>query len=79
MFALALVDFLTPGPWWSFWPIALWAVAFAGHYLIHKARTVDESWVEERTADLHSKSYDAHHMDRIAQDHGGKNADLDKK
>jgi len=49
------------------------------HYLIYKARTVDESWVEERTADLHSKSYDAHHMDRIAQDHGGKNADLDKK
>jgi hypothetical protein len=35
------------------------------HYLVHKARTVDESWVEERTADLHSKSYDAHHIDTI--------------
>ncbi len=40
----------------------------AVHYLIHKARTVDESWVEERTADLHSKSYDAGHIDQIAAD-----------
>jgi hypothetical protein len=79
VFALALADFLTPGSWWSFWPIALWAVAFAAHYLIYKARTVDESWVEERTADLHSKSYDASHIDRIAEDHGGKAAERDKK
>lgn len=40
---------------------------------------MDEAWVEERIADLHSKSYDAHHMDRIAGDQGGKNADRDKK
>ena len=40
----------------------------AVHYLVHKSRTVDESWVEERTADLHSKSYDASHIDRIAAD-----------
>lgn len=42
------------------------------HYLIHKARNVDERWVEERTEDLRSKSYDASHIDRIAADqHGG--------
>lgn len=40
----------------------------AVHYLIHKARTVDESWVEERTVDLRSKSYDAGHIDQIAAD-----------
>lgn len=51
----------------------------AVHYLIHKSRTVDESWVEERTADLHSKSYDAGHIDRIAADHGGSTAERDKK
>ena len=39
----------------------------AVHYLIHKSRTVDDAWVEERTADLHSKSYDAGHMDQIAE------------
>jgi hypothetical protein len=79
VFALALADFLTPGSWWSLWPITLWAVAFAGHYLIYKVRTVDETWAEERTADLHSKSYDAHHIDRIAEDYGGKSVDRDKK
>jgi len=44
----------------------------AVHYLVHKSRTVDESWVAERTADLHSKSYDASHIDRIVQDQPGK-------
>ena len=51
----------------------------AVHYLIHKSRTVDESWVEERTADLHSKSYDASHIDRIADDHGGRTAQREKQ
>ena len=40
----------------------------AVHYLIQKSRTVDENWVEERTAELHSKSYDAGHIDQIAED-----------
>lgn len=70
--ALIVANWLTGAPWWSFWPLAAWSVAFAVHYLIHKSRTVDESWVEERTADLHSKSYDASHIDRIADDQGGK-------
>ncbi|MND09496.1 hypothetical protein D3C83_328760 [compost metagenome] len=35
------------------------------HYLFHRAATVDEAWVEERTLDLHSKSYDAGHIDDI--------------
>lgn len=64
-FCLGGTNWLSGSPWWSFWPIALWAVALAGHYLIYKARTVDERWVEERTADLHSKSYDASHIDSI--------------
>jgi hypothetical protein len=42
------------------------------HYLIYKARTVDDRWVEERTADLHSKSYDAHHIDTIVGRHDTK-------
>jgi hypothetical protein len=49
------------------------------HYLVKKAETVDEAWVEERTANLHSKSYDASHIDQIAGDFGGKTADRDKK
>jgi hypothetical protein len=40
--------------------------------MVFKARSVDESWVEERTADLRSKSYDAGHIDDIAERTGGK-------
>lgn len=65
---LMAANWLTGAPWWSFWPIALWGLALAAHYLVHKTGTVDEAWAEERTADLHSKSYDAAHIDRIAGD-----------
>ena len=65
---LSVANWLTGAPWWSFWPLAGWGVALAAHYLFRKSRTVDEAWVEERTADLHSKSYDAGHIDQIAED-----------
>ena len=51
----------------------------AVHYLVHKTATVDEDWVEERTANLHSKSYDAHHIDQIAADSGGETTDSGNK
>jgi hypothetical protein len=34
--------------------------------MVYKTRSVDEAWVEERTADLHSKAYDAGQIDDIA-------------
>jgi len=73
--ALSAVNWFSGPPWWSFWLIAAWALAFAAHYLMRKAGAVDEAWVEERTADLRSKSYDASHIDRIAADHGGKSTE----
>jgi hypothetical protein len=51
--------------WWAFWPLAAWGVLFAVHYFVHKSRRVDEAWVEERTEDVRSKSYDRAHMDSI--------------
>ena len=54
-------------------------MVLAVHYLVHKTATVDEDWVEERTANLHSKSYDASHIDQIAGDFGGKASDREKK
>ena len=65
--ALATADYLIAGSWWSVWPIALWSVAFGAHYFYRKARSVDEGWAQERAADLHSKSYDASHMDSIVE------------
>jgi hypothetical protein len=68
--AVTAVNVATGGGWWSFWPLAVWAVALGVHYMVYKTRSVDESWVEERTADLRSKSYDASHIDVIARDRG---------
>ena len=70
--ALVGVNWLTGGPWWFPWPLAAWSVALAAHYFVHKARTVDERWVEERAADLRSKSYDASHIDSIAERYDAK-------
>jgi hypothetical protein len=73
------VNWLTGSPWWSFWPTAAWGLVFGVHYLVYKARTTGESWADERVADLHSKSYDAGHIDRIAEDFRDKNADREKQ
>ena len=60
-------NWLTGGPWWFFWLLAPWGVALAVHFLVYKARTVNERWAQERAADLRSKSYDASHIDSIAE------------
>jgi len=67
---LIAANWATGGGWWSFWPLAVWSVVLGVHYLVYKSRTVDEKWVDERTADLRSKSYDAGHIDAIAREHG---------
>ncbi|MGQ0511171.1 MAG: 2TM domain-containing protein [Betaproteobacteria bacterium] len=76
---LSLANWLSGLPWWSFWPIAAWSTIFGVHYLIHKARSTDERWVEERVADLHSKSYDAGHIDSIATRYGDKDENAGRK
>jgi hypothetical protein len=73
--ALSAANWLTGSPWWSFWPLAGWAVLLAGHYLVTKTETVDERWTEERTAEVHAKSYDVSHIDSIARDQPGNDAD----
>jgi len=51
--------------WWAFWPLALWGVALAIHYLRYKALTVDEQWVDARATELRIKSYDRDHIENI--------------
>ena len=62
---LNAVNFLVGDSWWAFWPLILWGVGLAAHYLAYKSKRVDEAWVEERTEDVRSKSYDRAHMDTI--------------
>ena len=63
--ALNAFNAVTGAPWWAFWPLAAWGLAFGVHYLVYKTRRVDPEWVEERTEDVRSKSYDRAHIDSI--------------
>lgn len=72
LIAFVLVNALLTGvnifqgpPWWAFWPLIVWGLALMLHFLVHRSSSVSESWVEERTQDLRSKSYDAGHIDDI--------------
>jgi hypothetical protein len=65
-------------PWWAVWPLVLWGMLLMLHFLYHRTASVDDAWVEERTLDLRSKSYDMGHIDNIRerpapsiQDEGG--------
>jgi hypothetical protein len=54
-------------PWWAVWPLVLWGLLLMLHFLYYRATSVDEAWVEERTLDLRSKSYDMGHIDDIRE------------
>jgi len=54
-------------PWWAVWPLVLWGMLLMLHFLYYRATSVDEAWVEERTLDLRSKSYDMGHIDDIRE------------
>jgi hypothetical protein len=73
---LSAANWFTGPPWWSFWPLGIWAFVFAAHYLVAKTTTVDDRWTEERTAEVHAKSYDTDHIDRIAKDQPGVRKDV---
>jgi hypothetical protein len=53
------------GELWVIWPIAVWGMALAPHFFYVRSACVDESWVEERVADLRLRSYDLGHIDDI--------------
>lgn len=72
---LSAVNWMIGSTWWSFWPLAMWGVVLSAHYLVHKTSSVDEHWVDEHTAQIHAKSYDVAHIDRIAMDQPGKSAE----
>ena len=62
---LTAANLYTGPPWWAFWPLAIWGLVLMIHYFFHRAATADDAWVEERTLDLRSKSYDLSHIDDI--------------
>ena len=65
--ALTVANVYTGAPWWAFWPLIIWAFALMIHFLVYRATTVDDAWVEDRILDLRSKSYDLSHIDSIRE------------
>jgi hypothetical protein len=63
--ALNAANWFVGGDWWAFWPLVVWGIVLVAHYLAYKSKRVDARWVEERTEDVRSKSYDRAHMDSI--------------
>lgn len=63
--ALTAANVYTGTPWWAVWPLVVWGLLLMLHFLFHRAASVDDAWVEERTLDLRSKSYDMGHIDDI--------------
>ena len=63
--ALSVANVFLGTGWWAFWPLALWSVALAVHYLRYKALTVDEEWVDSRATELRIRSYDRDHIENI--------------
>lgn len=53
-------------PAWSLWVVVA-AIALLGpHYLLYKIMTIDESWVDARSEEIHLKSYDRSHIQDIS-------------
>ena len=65
--ALTGVNVVTGAPWWAVWPLLVWGLAVTIHFLVYRAVTIDDAWVEERTVDLRLRSYDLGHIDTIHQ------------
>ena len=67
---VTIVNIAMGPPWWGVWVLLFTGALFTLHYLVFKARTLDDEWVEDRARDLYDRSYDQGHIDSIAGHHG---------
>ena len=67
---LFLINLLTDGPWWIFWPLFGWGAVVAAHWLYAKSANVDEHWVDERTMAVRLGASDLSHMEDIKKRRG---------
>ena len=64
---LALTQILRSVEWWFFWPLMIWTILFAIHFMVFKSLNVDSDWVAERAARATDKAYDVSHIESIRQ------------
>ncbi len=64
---LTVINIMFGRPWWALWPLVATGVVLGVHYMLFKALTADERWVDERTRELAIKSYDRSHIESIRE------------
>ncbi len=64
---LVVIDALTPGSWWFFWPLFGWGAALGFHYLYVRSLAVDQDWAEQRADDIRYRAYDLQHIKDIEE------------
>jgi len=62
---LTAANIAVGGGWWAYWPTVSWGIVLAVHFFYVRASSVDEAWIEERSADLRFRSYDLGHIEDI--------------
>lgn len=67
-----LVDLVTPGPWWFFWPVVVWGALVLLHYLYVKTISIDNRWADRRASEVVDKAYDLGHIEDIRKRYDGK-------
>ena len=54
---LFVINFLTPGPWWFYWPLIFWGIGLGAHALnvFGFGGRLGQDWEERKTRELMDK------------------------
>jgi uncharacterized membrane protein len=57
-------------PWWAIWVVIVTVLMLGLHFLVYKAMTIDDAWVDARAEEIHVKSYDRGHIQEMSERRG---------
>ncbi|MCY4592927.1 MAG: hypothetical protein OXE86_20700 [Alphaproteobacteria bacterium] len=63
--ALGALDLAFLDGWGTFWVMLSWGMVFGIHFMVFRAQTVDERWVQERTIFDVQRPWDTGHIQEI--------------
>ena len=70
--AMLVIDMFWLQGWATFWVMICWSTVFGVHFMVHRAQTVDEHWVYERTVFEVYRPWDTGHIEEIKNSPFGK-------
>ena len=70
--ALGTIDLAFLDGWGTFWIMLSWGMVFGVHFMVFRAQTVDERWVQERTIFDVQRPWDTGHIQEIRKSPFGK-------